>query len=80
MAYNLNMFMASMLHLGFALVALALVVAALVLAFEIWMFVDVIKSRGLSHEERAIWIIGMLLLHPFVAIVYYFMRRSDTIK
>lgn len=52
----------------------ALVVSLLVLiaAFEIWMFVEVIRNPNLAAGSKTLWLVGMLLLHPFVAIVYYF--------
>jgi hypothetical protein len=64
----------SFLFLGFlALILLAL----LVLVFEIVMFIDVLQNKKLSSNDRWLWVIGMLLFHPFVAIVYYFMTRSS---
>ena len=43
-----------------------------VLAFEIWMFVDAITNKRLSDSEKALWCIGMVFIHPIVAIVYFF--------
>lgn len=45
---------------------------ALVFAFEIWMFVSVILNKNITGNARALWILGMILIHPIVAIVYYF--------
>jgi hypothetical protein len=53
------------------------VVFALILAFEIWMFIDAVRNPRLTDLERLLWCLGMLLIHPFVAIFYYFMARSD---
>lgn len=69
-----------LMGLGFGAAAFALVIIFILLAFEIWMFVDVIQNKKLSHEERAIWIVGMLLIHPFVAIFYYFLRSQNKLK
>ncbi len=44
----------------------------LVLAFEIIMFVHVLKNKHISKNKRIYWVIGMLLLHPIVAIFYFF--------
>lgn len=52
--------------------ALILIVLALILVFEVWMFVDVLKNTALTNETRLLWAFGMLLIHPFVAIAYYF--------
>lgn len=49
-----------------------ILVAIVILAFEIWMFVDLIQNENLSTETKLIWALGMLLIHPFVAIIYYF--------
>lgn len=59
---------------GIALLLLILGAAA-VLAFEVWMFVDAVQNRRLTSEERILWCLGMLFIHPFVAIAYYFIGR-----
>ncbi|HSX27540.1 MAG TPA: hypothetical protein VLG25_02030 [Patescibacteria group bacterium] len=47
-----------------------------IIAFEVYMFLDVLKNPGLSDNERIIWVLGMFLLHPVIAIVYYFVAHS----
>jgi uncharacterized membrane protein (DUF485 family) len=54
----------------------AAVLLLLILAFEIWMFVDVIRNHNIPTNTKILWAVGMLLLHPFVAIVYFFVARS----
>lgn len=49
-----------------------ILVALLVLAFEIWMITDVITNKKISDKAKIWWVIGMLIIHPFVAIVYFF--------
>lgn len=61
-------------HLG-AWLPIVIVVAILLLAFEIWMIVDAAINKKLSDKAKAWWIIGMLLVHPFVAVVYFFTDR-----
>jgi hypothetical protein len=39
------------------------------------MFIDVIRNPRLSDERKLLWAIGMLLVHPFIAIIYYFTDR-----
>ena len=51
---------------------IALVIVALILVFEIMMIISAIKNRAISDEARILWVIGMLLIHPIVAIIYYF--------
>lgn len=53
-----------------------IIIALLVAAFEIWMIVDVAINKKLSDKAKAWWIIGMVLIHPFVAIVYFFTDRK----
>ncbi len=45
---------------------------AAILAFEIWMFFDCVLDRKMPSKNKVWWIVGMLLLHPIVAIFYYF--------
>jgi len=58
-------------HLGgwFAVIILA---AILFLAFEVWMFIDVITNENISRTAKIWWIVGMLFIHPIVAAVYFF--------
>lgn len=58
------------LHLGVWL-PFFIVVALLILAFEIWMIIDVALNKRISDKAKAWWIICMLLIHPFVAIAYF---------
>lgn len=51
---------------------IALVIVVLILIFEVLMIISAIKNRAISDEARILWVIGMLLIHPFVAIFYYF--------
>jgi hypothetical protein len=50
----------------------ALIIVALILVFEIMMIISAIKNRAISDKARILWVIGMLLIHPIVAIIYYF--------
>jgi hypothetical protein len=60
----------------FGLVALFTLLILLIFIFEIWMFVDAIKNSRLTDAEKLLWCLGMLFLHPVVAIFYYFMGYS----
>ena len=53
-------------------IAIIILMAVIILAFEIWMFVDLIQNENLPTETKLIWALGMFLLHPFIAIIYYF--------
>ena len=57
-----------------------IVVTLLLLAFEIWMLVDVITSKKVKTNQKIWWVVGMFLIHPFVAIIYYFVSRFGSSK
>jgi len=62
---------------------LALVIAAmiLILAFEVWMLIDVLAYRKVPAKSRVWWVVGMFVIHPFVALAYLLMRsRYKTVK
>lgn len=56
--------------------ALSLVVLGLmlILAFELWMLVDVLALRKVPTKSRVAWVVGMFLVHPFVAMAYLLVR------
>jgi hypothetical protein len=58
-------------HLG-AWLPIIIVIALFILAFEIWMIVDAAINKKLSDKAKAWWIVGMLIIHPFVGIAYFF--------
>ncbi|HUA13119.1 MAG TPA: hypothetical protein VL989_01305 [Candidatus Sulfotelmatobacter sp.] len=58
-------------HLGIWLPVIIFVVL-LLFAFEIWMIVDAALNKKISDKAKVWWIVGMLIIHPFVAIVYFF--------
>lgn len=61
-------------RLGFYVVLIVTVVILLIIAillFEIWMFVNTIQNHHISNDRRILWIAGMLILHPFIAIAYF---------
>lgn len=63
--------------------ALALLILAmlLVLAFELWMLVDVLEFRKVPTKSRVWWVVGMFLIHPLVALVYLLARsRYKAVK
>jgi hypothetical protein len=59
------------LHLGIWLPTF-LIIAILFFVFEIWMIVDAAINKEITDKAKAWWIIGMLIIHPFVAIAYFF--------
>ena len=61
---------------GLALGLLIAVVVIGVLTFEVFMFLDVLKNKKLTETEKLIWVVGMFLLHPIIAIVYYFVAHT----
>jgi hypothetical protein len=67
-----------MFGLVLPLALLILLIGLAVLAFEVWMFVNAIQNRKISDEARILWLIGMVLVHPFIAIAYYFTDYQKT--
>ena len=59
---------------------ISLLLVVLLFAFEFWMFVDVITNKKVPSQHKVLWVIGMLLLHPFVAIAYFYLSRSGYYK
>jgi hypothetical protein len=57
------------------LVLFLLPLGLLSLAFWIWMLVDAAQNRGLSQDEKIIWIIVVALLHFLGALIYFFFGR-----
>lgn len=55
---------------------IVILVALPILAFEICMFIDMLKNKHLTERDKIIWFIAMFLVHPFVAIYYYFTARN----
>jgi hypothetical protein len=48
------------------------------LAFEIWMIISAVTNTHISDGARVLWVIGILLIHPIVAIIYYFTDYQKT--
>ena len=65
-------FIASVLAASIAVVVLIILAVALILLFEIWMFIDVIRNEQISSDRKLLWCLGMIFIHPFIAIIYYF--------
>jgi hypothetical protein len=60
-----------MLHPGVWL-PIIIVIAISIFAFEIWMIVDAAINKEITDKAKTWWITGMLIIHPFVAIAYFF--------
>jgi hypothetical protein len=59
------------------LIIVCAIVVVAILWFEVAMFLDVLKNKKLTDNEKILWVLGMFLLHPIIAIVYYFVARSS---
>jgi hypothetical protein len=68
-------------HYSAPSMALIILGLLLILAFEVWMLIDVLAYRKVPAKSRVWWVIGMFVIHPFVALVYLLMRsRYKAIK
>ncbi|MFA5004333.1 MAG: hypothetical protein WC498_03605 [Candidatus Saccharimonadales bacterium] len=61
-----------MFGLAFGLIFFLSLLFLAILAFEVWMFVDAVRNPKLTDNEKLIWCLGMIFVHPVIAIVYYF--------
>jgi sterol desaturase/sphingolipid hydroxylase (fatty acid hydroxylase superfamily) len=65
-----------MFTIGF-LGLISIILAGLaILAFEVAMFIDMLQNEYLTDRDKIIWAVAMVLVHPFVAIYYYFTARN----
>ena len=65
------------LSIGLAIIVIAVIVAIFV--FEVWMFVNAILNKNISDTRKILWVVGMLFIHPLVAIGYYFTDYQKTV-
>lgn len=42
----------------------------LVFIYEVYMFVHAIRNPGIAGNRKLLWLVGMVFIHPFVAIAY----------
>lgn len=63
-------------HPLYLLVLPLIILGIALLIFEIMMIVDALQNPCLNDGEKILWVVGMVLIHPFVGIVYYFMAHS----
>jgi hypothetical protein len=74
-----SQFASSLFGIGLGLAILLIVILVAVLVFEVWMFVNAILNKDLSDTRKLLWVVGMLFIHPFVAIAYYFTDYQKTV-
>ncbi len=57
---------------AFGLLIAILAIGLAIFVFEVAMFLDMLKNEQIDSNTRLVWAAAMLLVHPFVAIYYYF--------
>ena len=60
------------------LMAIFLIFMPLVLAlfaFWIWMLISAIQNKGLTDNEKIVWVLVIVLLHWLGALVYFFVAH-----
>jgi hypothetical protein len=62
----------ALLGLALSLGVILVIFLLVIFIFEIVMIVNAIQNKYITQNAKILWIIGMLLIHPFVAIAYYF--------
>ncbi len=70
---------ATLFDLGTALLVVLFLVVVALFVFEVKMFVSTVLNRNISDARKILWVVGMLLIHPFVAIGYYFTDYKKTV-
>lgn len=50
------------------------------LVFEVKMILHAVRNRTLNSAQKTAWLVGMLLIHPFVACAYYAFVYKDNPK
>ena len=51
---------------------LLLPIALAAFAFWIWMLIAAIQNKGLTDNDRIIWVLVIVFLHVLGAIIYFF--------
>jgi len=64
-------------YLG-AWLPILILITSLIAVFEVWMLVDVAINKKISDKAKTWWVIGMVAIHPVVAIVYFFTDRRKS--
>jgi hypothetical protein len=70
--------MFAMLGLGIGEIVLLLLLIPLLLAimaFWIWMLVDVIQNKGVSDGEKIGWVLAIVFFHFLGSVLYFFLGR-----
>jgi hypothetical protein len=62
----------ALLGLGLPLFLIVAIIGAAILVFEVMMIISAVTNKAIEDNRRVLWVVGMLFLHPFVAIAYYF--------
>jgi hypothetical protein len=62
----------ALLGFGFGFSLVLSLILLIIFIFEVVMFINAILNKKISDTAKILWIIGMLIIHPFVAIAYYF--------
>lgn len=49
-----------------------LTIVVTILVFDILMLLHVVGNPAITTQAKIWWVIGMMVLHPIVAVIYYF--------
>jgi len=64
--------MLGFLFLGGALVLFFWMIALLASIFWIWMLISAVTNNGIGTGEKVAWVLVVLFLHFFGALIYFF--------
>lgn len=60
--------------------ALIIIFGLAFLVFDILMIIDATSNKSLGTLAKVLWTLGIILVSPVVAIVYYFTARAKSTK
>lgn len=60
--------------------ALIIIFGLAFLVFDILMIIDAAGNKNLSTLAKTLWTLGIILISPVVAVVYYFTARTKSIR
>jgi len=54
--------------------------ALLSMVFWIWMLIHAIQNKGLTDNERIVWVLVIVFVHLIGALIYFFVGRPKGIR
>lgn len=65
--------------IGLPCVLIGVIISIGSLVLWIWMLIDCIQNEPSEGNDKIVWLLVIVLLNGFGALLYYFVRRPDRI-